>query len=255
MAMQQTTETQGYWDVPDGWEWRPIGDIAVIPPDNSKATEENLSVHEGTIPFIMSGDLKNTKEIEISRWTTEQALAQYNIKPLEKDRILLARARAETVGKVGIIRGKAVHNRGIHAIVPLDAVDLDYLFYCFRIEEINSRLVEEVIVRGKSSIQKAHTRQVMIPVPPLEEQRQFVERIDTLLYDVARMRSLLQETFQDVELARRSLKPTTMSAQQDIPDSIGQMRAQITRIEQSLNDAEQEILRRALRGKLYRERE
>ena len=260
MATQQTTEAQGYWDVPDGWEWRSIDNVAEIPPDNSKATEENLVSHEGTIPFIMSGDLKNTKDIKISRWTTEQALARLNIKPLEKDRILLARARAETVGRIGIFKGKAVHNRGVHAIVPRqdieNPIELDYLFYCFLAGAINSRIVEEVIVRGKSSIQKKHTKQVMIPVPSPAEQLWIVERIETLLDDVERTRALLQNTYQDIELFTRSPADqyTAVAANQDIQDQIVRMREQATRSEQLLNAVEQEILSEALRGNLFRER-
>lgn len=258
MATEQATEGKGYWEIPSGWEWRFIGDIADMAPDNDNVTEEKLVRNEGDIPVIFSGDLKNTKDIQVSRWTTQQDLDKFKIEPCEEPRLLLARARAETVGRIGIFRGKAVHNRGVHAIIPgPNKIDLDYLFYCFREGEINSRIVEEVIDQGKSAIRKEHTRQVVIPVPPLSQQRQLVERIETLLKDAERMRVLLQETQQDIALVRSSLEKEviTDSTKQDIQEQIGQMNQQIRQIEQLLSNVEQRILSDALRGDLYREGE
>lgn len=257
MAVEQTTERPGYWDVPGNWKWLPIGEVVNLAPDNNNVTEEKLTSNEGDIPIIFSRDLKNTKEITSNRRTTQLLLDQINIKPSEEPRILLARARAETVGRVGIFKGKAVHNRGVHAIIPRqDIVDLDYLFYCFRADEINSRIVEEVIVQGKTAIRKEHTRQVMIPVPSLPEQQRIVERIEILLKDVEQARALLQQTKQDIENVTHSVigqNTTDTANQDDIGDQIARMRGQATQSEQLLKAIEQRILSEALRGNLYRE--
>lgn len=250
-------ERPGYWSVPDNWQWVPIGEFAEIPADSDDATEAKLASPEGTIPFIKSGNLENTKVIHVSTWTTEKLLNKYKIQPLERGRILLDRARAETVGRVGTFKGKAVHNRGVHAIVPdQNMIDLDYLFYCLRASEINARIVEEVIVQRKTSIQKKHTLQIMIPVPPVAEQRRIVERIEILFHDVERAGVLLQQTRQDITNVARSLveQHAALAANQDIQDHLAHMRDHATQSEQLLKAIEQKILSDALRGNLYRER-
>jgi len=256
VATEQATEKKGYWEIPSGWDWRQIGDIARMATDDDNVTKEKLVRNEGKIPVISSGDLKNTKDIQVSGRTTPDLLQDLNIKLWEEPRLLLARARAETVGRVGIFRGKAVHNRGVHAIIPdPNQIDLDYLFYCFRERTINARIVEEVIVQGKSAIRKDHTRQVMIPVPPSAQQRQIVERIETLLKDAERMRFLLEKTQQDIELVRSLLEEEVITdiAKQDAQEQIERMSQQVRQIEQLLNNVEQRILSDALRGNLLRE--
>ncbi len=213
MAIEQTTEMQGYWDIPPGWEWRTIEEItggknnrANIVIGHASATDGKLTRIGGNIPFILSGDLEDTKEIDVKRWTTEGALDDNKISSRFRptaNRLLLALSWEGTAGKVGIFnKGKGIHNHSISAIVPQpEIVYLDYLFYCFREKTISTHAIGEVTGEiKKTSVTEGLVRQVKIPVPPaIDEQRRIVERIETLLSDVQKGREHLTIMKKDAE--------------------------------------------------------
>jgi Type I restriction modification DNA specificity domain len=192
VTVEQTT-----WEIPPDWKWLTVEEITGVKrnKDNlvighASATDGKLTTIGGNIPFILSGDLEDTKEIEVKRWTTEEALDDNKISPrsrLAADRLLMALSWEGTAGKVGIFKGEGMHSHSIIAIIPQpEIVYLDYLFYCFREKRINAYATGEVTGEIKrTSLRKGLVEQVKIPVPPdIDEQRRIVERIETLLRDV-----------------------------------------------------------------------
>jgi len=186
----------------EGWQLCPLAEVADIKIGVQGATDRDLAQANGNIPLILSGNLKNTKNIQVSTYTTVERLQEKKLKQeqvLTQERLLLALARRGTAGRVGIFKEAAIHNKATAAIIPKKEIDLNFLFYYFRYQQ--PVVAQEVERLGKTSITKKHLESLLVPFPSLEDQRQIVDRLDAKLSEVQQGYVLIERTRQYVESA------------------------------------------------------
>lgn len=147
------------------------------------------------MPFFQGkadfGELYPTVRVYCSRPT----------KIAEKDDILLS-VRAP-VGPTNLSPGKVCIGRGLTAIRPDDSLDLKYLLNYFRYFEI------QLASKGTGTTFKAITQAVVknleIPVPPKDEQRRIVSRIEELFSKLDKGVETLQTIKQQLAVYRQAV--------------------------------------------------
>lgn len=154
----------------------------------------------GTIPWVKSGELREVEINETEEYVTEAALRETNVKLVPAGALLLAMYGA-TVGRLGILGVSATTNQAVCHIVPdPKAAEVRYLFHALRNQ------VSTVIARGvggaQPNISQGIVNDLMLPLPPLSEQRRMVSVLDkaeTLLAQrrtaFAQLDSLTQSIF------------------------------------------------------------
>jgi restriction endonuclease S subunit len=186
-----------------------LGTILEIIMGHQNATEGKLAQVQGTIPVILSGDLKNTKHISIKNYTTSERLQAEKIerKLLTQERVLLALSWPGTAGKLGIFRGEAIHNKAVAALVPKEPMNIDFLFYMLKY--MKYAITYEVNVDGKTSSTLKYLNSLPVPLyPSLQEQKRLADQLDTLFQQIEKernnieqmqgmVRNLLQDALQD----------------------------------------------------------
>lgn len=187
------------WTLPTTWEWKSLADIATTKAGSVKAVTA-LTTNDGTVPLVLSGDLKNSKKIETDRRIHEADLAPKGIKLFTKGQLLLATI-GSTAGAVGILDFDAALNKAIFAIAPNEKdIRLDFLFYYFRTRSTYSYIKSALTGSAQQHISIPDVRLMQIPVPiSLEEQRRIVLRIEALIQDIQRSRILLEKMHSDVQ--------------------------------------------------------
>ena len=151
-------------------------------------TGEGLPFFQGKADF---GELYPTVRVYCSKPT----------KIAEKDDILLS-VRAP-VGPTNLSPGKVCIGRGLTAIRPDDSLDLKYLLNYFRYFEI------QLASQGTGTTFKAITQAVVknldIPIPPKDEQRRIVSRIEELFSKLDKGVETLQTTKQQLAVYRQAV--------------------------------------------------
>lgn len=153
------------------------------------------------MPFFQGkadfGELYPTVRVYCSRPT----------KIAEKDDILLS-VRAP-VGPTNLSPGKVCIGRGLAAIRPDDSLDLKYLLNYFRYFEI------QLASKGTGTTFKAITQAVVknleIPVPPKDEQRRIVSRIEELFSKLDKGVETLQTIKRQLAVYRQAVLKETFS--------------------------------------------
>lgn len=129
----------------------------------------------GTIPWVKSGNLNDGLVHDIDESISAQGLASSSAKLFPAGTLLIAMYGA-TVGKLGILGREAATNQAVCGIQPNQEIDRDFLFYCLLHKR--KELIGKSVGGAQPNISQAIIRDILIPIPPLDEQRRIVGLLD-----------------------------------------------------------------------------
>jgi type I restriction enzyme S subunit len=130
----------------------------------------------GNIPWIKSGDLKDSKIYDANEYITAAGLENSSAKIVEKDSILIAMYGA-TVGRLAILGINAATNQAICNIRPDTTIaDMKYLYYFLKSKF--SYFVENAVGGAQPNISQGLIKSLEVPLPSLDEQKRIADILD-----------------------------------------------------------------------------
>lgn len=130
----------------------------------------------GTIPWIKSGELRESVINQAEEHVTDAALKESSIKLVPAGAILLAMYGA-TVGRLGILGIEATTNQAVCHIVPDPKVaDTQYIYHALSSQVPN--LISMGVGGAQPNINQGIIKGLEIPLPPLPEQRRIAAILD-----------------------------------------------------------------------------
>jgi type I restriction enzyme S subunit len=130
----------------------------------------------GTIPWVKSGELRESVINETEEHITEAALRETNVKLIPAGALLLAMYGA-TVGRLGILGVEATTNQAVCHIVPdPKAAEVRFLFHALSNQVAN--LVARAVGGAQPNISQGIVKDLKLALPPLAEQRRIAEVLD-----------------------------------------------------------------------------
>jgi restriction endonuclease S subunit len=207
--------TEGPYKLPEGWRWVTLGEVAYKPQYGYTAS----AISEPVGPkFIRITDITSGNIV----WD-DVPYCKCNSKVLEKYRVYpgdILFARTGSVGATILIKE-----------VPYEAVFASYLIRVRLRKEVLPEYVDwvlkspvcqnQLIPQGaaQKNINAQLITQILIPLPPLAEQRRIVARIEELMDRVREARRLRQEAQKDAEcLWQAVLAQTLPRPGSDLPE-------------------------------------
>jgi type I restriction enzyme S subunit len=134
----------------------------------------------GTVPWIVSGDIHKGEIFDCEKKITEFAVENSNARFLPKDSVLIAlNGQGKTRGTVALLRiAKATCNQSIVSINPNDKEELfsDYLFYFLKSSYQQIRNITGD--KDRAGLNMPLIREIKIPLPPLAEQKRIAAILD-----------------------------------------------------------------------------
>ena len=132
--------------------------------------------NEGSIPWVKSGELRESIVTRTEERVTEVALNETNLKLVSPGAILLAMYGA-TVGRLGILGVPATTNQAVCHIIPdKTRADSRYLFHALR--WLVPTLIQRRVGGAQPNINQAIIRELEIPLPQLSEQQRTAAILD-----------------------------------------------------------------------------
>lgn len=177
------TDDEKPFDIPDSWEWVRLGDIVQAQIGKTPQRHNSDYWTERDIPWVSISDLTNGNLTE-----TKEKISSKALKDVFHDRIVakntLLMSFKLTIGKVAILRINAVHNEAIVSIIPfIDSEHSlrDYLFVT--LPRISQNGDFKDAIKGKT-LNKSSLTKLLIPLPPLEEQKRIVTKIEKIMNSI-----------------------------------------------------------------------
>jgi len=240
------------YDLPNSWVWAKLGTIIVF--TNGYAFKSNLFQQSG-IGIIKIGDLSNG-EVNKSRmdFIDQIYLQELDEKFKAKFGDLLIAMSGATTGKLGFnnLNETFLINQRVGKIEPI--VNSKYYLYNFLSTQIHKNLA----ISSGSAIPNLSTEQInemLVPLPPLEEQHRIVAEIDRLMSRCDELEKLRTDRNQKRTTVHTAAIDRLLKAQDDRAFStawsfITQHFSELYSVKENVTELRKVILQLAVMGKL-----
>lgn len=165
------------FEIPENWCWcrlREIGNWqSGCTPDKSRKDFYD----KADIPWLNSGDLTDGYIENIPHYVSRIAFDEKKMKLNDAGSVCIAMYGA-TIGKLGILTKSATTNQAVLVCNKLHLSDSKYLFYFLKSHK--KEYIQAGFGGAQPNISKEKVEPTLFPLPPLEEQKRIVERIEQI---------------------------------------------------------------------------
>ena len=165
------------FDVPESWKWVKVGNVGSWS-SGATPSRTNPAYYGGSIPWLKTGDLNDGFIQEVPEYITDLALEKTSVRLNPIGSVLMAMYGA-TIGKLGILEIPVTTNQACCACIPYAGMNNKYLFYYLM--SMRQSYVGMAEGGAQPNISKEKIVNSLIPLPPAEEQKRIVSKIEELL--------------------------------------------------------------------------
>src|SRR5699024_9261648 len=174
------TDDEKPFDIPDSWEWVRLGNIGDWGA-GATPSRQHPEYYGGDVLWLKTGDLNDGVIQDTSEKITEAGVANSSVKVNQPGNILIAMYGA-TIGKLGIVGKTLVTNQACCGCTPFKGIYNLYLFYYLL--SARNRLIELGSGGAQPNISKTKIENFIFPLPPLEEQKRIVTKIEKVMNSI-----------------------------------------------------------------------
>lgn len=191
------------YTLPDGWEWKKLEKLAKL--QNGFAFKSNLFVNEG-LPIVRIKNIKNEKVLldDVVYFNVEDYGKKLDSYQIKKNDILLAMSGA-TTGKIGLYDTDEISylNQRVGLFRIENSNLRSYLFY-FLSTQIEKNL-ELSLGAAQPNLSTEQINNIELPLPPLEEQKRIVAKLDNLFAKIDKAIALHQKNIDEANVFMASV--------------------------------------------------
>lgn len=186
------------FELPFGWSWCRFTEIGQLDRGKSKHRPRNDSVlyENGSIPLVQTGDVARANGV------IETYTALYNNQGLAQSRLwskgTLCITIAANIGDSAILGFDACFPDSIVGFLPTKPIP-DSRYFEFFIRTLKSRLEDFAPSTAQKNINLGILDEVLIPLPPLAEQKRIVAKVDELMQLCDQLEVSLRQSQQRAE--------------------------------------------------------
>ena len=187
--------------LPQGWTIKTLGEIAQTT-SGGTPSRKKLDYWNGNIKWLKSGELNDNYINEVEETITQSGLENSSAKIFSKGTLLIALYGA-TIGKLGILNLETSTNQAVCAIMPNKELETKYLFHF--LFSIRNKMIKDAFGGAQSNISQTYLKQIKIPLPPLETQKQIVKLLEKHLQHANKTGEFIESALNKAKQLKQSL--------------------------------------------------
>lgn len=253
-SVHKITNEEKPFNLPTGWKWARLSDISHYQVGKTPSTKNPSYWTESDkgIPWVSISDLNHfgTVKSTSKKITTLATESIFKAEPVRAGTILMSFKL--TLGKISILEEDAYHNEAIISLYPFSGIFKEYLFTTLPKRALSGNSKQAIM---GNTLNSKSLSLLLIPVPPLAEQKRIVAKVDELML----LCDQLEQQTEDSIEAHATLVEVLLATLTDSVDAdeLAQNWARIAdhfdslfTTEQSIEALKQTVLQLAVMGKL-----
>ena len=166
------------FDIPEKWKWLYLSNVGRWKSGGTPDRSKHEYYDNGNIPWLKTGDLNDGFIDSVEECITQLGLdnSSAHINPIGS--VLIAMYGA-TIGKLGILNIPCATNQACCACVTEDKIIFNKFLFFYLLSQ-RRHLVALGAGSGQPNISKTKIINYPIPLPPLEEQKRIVAKVEEL---------------------------------------------------------------------------
>lgn len=182
-----TCDTPQYGNLPKGWCICRLKDMAKVI-TGSTPSKSNKEYYGGNFPFYKPADLDLGRHVnKASEYLTQAGKNVSRLVPPGTTAVCCI----GSIGKVGFLEYEGTTNQQINCAIPSECLDNVYLYYSCSSQWFYSSLIAESSAVTISIVNKSKMENVVMPLPPLQEQHRIVAKIEELFTQLDKIEASL----------------------------------------------------------------
>lgn len=165
------------YEIPSNWCWSRLGSIGFWKSGSTPLKSNSNYYINGTIPWIVTGDLNDNFIDKSSNYITKKALEECSLQLHDEGSVLIAMYGA-TIGKLGILNIKATTNQACCVYDKNKYINNKYLFYYLKF--LKDYFKSIAVGGAQPNISREKIINTFIAIPPLSEQLKISNKIEEL---------------------------------------------------------------------------
>ncbi len=153
--------------------------------------------------MLKSGELNDGYITNVEEYITDEGLTKSSAKLFPKGTLLIAMYGA-TVGKLGILEIETTTNQAICGILN-DKNKFETLFMFYYLKKIREKMIEDSFGGAQPNLSQTYIKDLDIPLPPLEEQKRIVAKLDNLFAKIDKAITLHQKNIDEADIFMASV--------------------------------------------------
>ena len=191
------------YTIPCNWVWTRLGEVNEIITGNTPSKNENTFWENKDIFFVKPDDLSQGRHLSFSKECIDKR-AVNKVRMLPKNTTLIC--CIGSIGKVAYSEVESCSNQQINSLVAKEnCVYPLYNYYLVNSIFFQSQMLENSSATTISILNKSSTEKLLFPLPPLNEQKRIVEKLDFLFEKTKRAKEIIEEVKIDIENRKISI--------------------------------------------------
>jgi type I restriction enzyme S subunit len=188
------TEDEIPFEIPEGWEWVRLGESALVIMGQSPSSKTYNEENNG-LPFYQGKSNFGVMYPIPTKWCS-------NPKKIAIKGDILISVRAP-VGPTNLANEDCCIGRGLSAIRPLCETKSSYFLYAIR--ALEKTLADNAVGSTFVAIKLDDLNNLLIPLPPLSEQKRIIEKVDELFAIIEHLDSNKDDLLETINNTRNKI--------------------------------------------------
>ncbi len=164
-------------NVPEGWELRKLSQsFNSIGSGTTPKSNEEVYYENGTVPWVITGDLNDSILNETSKKITKEAINDYSTLKMYSPNSLVIAMYGATIGKIALLNLKACVNQACCVLGKSSLLKIKYVFYWFLANKKN--IISLSYGGGQPNISQDLIKTLLITIPSKKEQEEIIQYLD-----------------------------------------------------------------------------
>lgn len=224
--LPKISEEEKIFEIPESWQWVRLGDLGIAQTGTTPSTT-NSEYFGNDIPFIKPADITFNSINYFNEGLTELGLSKGRL--IKANSILMVCIGGST-GKCYFNDRDVTCNQQINTITPI-LIENKYLLHVLQSDYFYKILMAKATGTATPIVNKTSWSTICIPLPPVEEQKRIVAKIEEIL-----------EKIEEYDKVEKELTQLEKAFPQDMKKSILQYAIQGKLVEQNPNDEPASVL-------------